>query len=161
MSLTEKLDVLDRLHADGEAAPIRWAQNAAGIWNAYPEFAAELRRLAEENAELQKELAAVREVEEAQDRGLAAIYTTVEKAIGRGCWHSQMEAVEDLAKRYAEAREDSARLSEVYRRADVDPRGYIAFRPIQLPVKADWDGVTCKWNRDVFNAAIDAVREGE
>ena len=56
--------------------------------------------LEKEVTELRKELAAVREVEESQDRGLAAIYATVEKAIGRRCWHSQMEAVEDLAGRY-------------------------------------------------------------
>jgi hypothetical protein len=90
------------------------------------------------------------------------------EATGRRDFHSEMEAAEWAAKMLAEAVEagreavelarlDSARLAEVYSRADVDPRGYLVFRPIQLPPKADWDGVTCKWDREIFNAAIDAA----
>lgn len=116
---------------------------------------------AEAVGEMGRQLREAREEAEVQDNCNQAIYATVERAIGSGDWHSQMEAVEDLAGRYAAAREDSVRLSEVYRRADVDPRGYIAFRPIQLPAKADWDGVTCRWDRDIFNAAIDAARDGK
>lgn len=73
---------------------------------------------------------------------------------------NELNAAYDLERQgreLAEARLDSARLAEIYRRADVDPRGYLVFRPIQLPPKADWDGVTCKWDREIFNAAIDAA----
>lgn len=69
--------------------------------------------------------------------------------------------LERQGRELAEARLDGARLEELYRRADVDPRGYLVFRPIQLPKNADWDGVTCKWDRDIFNAAIDAAMEGK
>ena len=76
---------------------------------------------------------------------------------GKRGFHSEMEAAEWAARMLAEARRDGARLEELYRRSDVDPRGYLVFRPIQLPKNADWDGVTCKWDREIFNATIDAA----
>jgi len=43
---------LRRLLADGEAAPIRWAQNAAAIWNALPALLDELEAARAENERL-------------------------------------------------------------------------------------------------------------
>ena len=129
--------------------------------------------LEKEVTELRKELAAVREVEESQDRGLAAIYATVEKAIGRGCWHSQMEAVEDLAGRYADAQKNAGRyrtLRDRFQFASVKTgesythRPFVRFTP-SFDIYEPASFPTCyddeEWTPEMFDAAIDAAREGK
>lgn len=50
----QKVDLaeLRRIWADGEAAPIRWAQNAAAIWSALPALLDELEAARAENERL-------------------------------------------------------------------------------------------------------------
>ena len=76
---------------------------------------------------------------------------------GRNAQHFAQEC-ERLEKELAEARRDSERLKALYEMAQISITGFVVIRPMLVPGEAAWDGVTAIWNRDVFNAAIDAAR---
>jgi hypothetical protein len=75
----------------------------------------------------------------------------------REAWIRQKAECVGLEEKLAEAREDSERIQALYILAQVIAVPYIIIH-LDLPKEADWDGVTCNWNRNIFNAAIDAAR---
>ena len=78
------------------------------------------------------------------------------------CLRSDLKHANDrisaLEAELAEARRDSERLKALYEMAQISITGFVVIRPMLVPGEAAWDGVTAIWNRDVFNAAIDAAR---
>jgi hypothetical protein len=74
-------------------------------------------------------------------------WLALQAATGEDC---QLRALEVIS----EARNERERLSELYELADVFRPGSIVIQ-LPLPTQAQWDGVTCLWTREIFNAAID------
>lgn len=66
------------------------------------------------------------------------------------------EMIRRYEKQLTEAEKDSARYEMLYELAVVGKDGKITIQ-LPLPTAADWDGVTCLWDRHVFRVAIDAA----
>lgn len=104
MNTQTDLAELRRLWADGESAPIRWAQNAAAIWNALPALLDELEAAREEVREVQNG-AALR----ARDRRMKLLGSAEELERIAANWYQEMVAwtATDFEQRAAQLRREA------------------------------------------------------